>query len=289
MKNFKIQFCRMLSQKGFRICFIVVLMISFVNSYLLLQHCGNYRGYLIDLRDTAILNFYSPLVDIFHLSSMLLLLLPYSLSNTKSSNSYYNLRFNAKMSYYEYCVRGMFVSFAGTFIAFFAPLVVGILLNGIFFGSTGILGSGFSIFELNGASDIVGSNCNDNVMNPGYCIIPIHFYLKHSQMYNMLYAALYGMVMGGLAMLFFQVSSFFKKKSHVLVLTYLIYAILLCAQTYVDRYCVMKYNINFFAYITVGYNMNLYPFYMALFLLFILCMSILLIRIQERKNKFFNK
>ncbi|MDE6626061.1 MAG: hypothetical protein K2K56_06805 [Lachnospiraceae bacterium] len=279
MKNFKTQFNNMMTHSGFKICFFAVLLIAFANTFLLLLHSyGGYRGYLIDISDASLLNFYSPLVNIFHIISLCLLILPHGLSNTRKNDLYGKLNQDNVVSFKDYCLSGMLVSFLGTFAAFFIPLVISLFVNGFFFEPTGILGSGFSIYEFNGAADIAGTNCNDTILNPGYCVIPIKLYMRNPQLYNVLYALMYSLVMGILASHVFQMSFYFKRNIYVIVYVYMLYYIILWLQGGLGRYYESRYELDFFSYITVSYNMNLHPYYLIGFVLVILIASIPLYR-----------
>lgn len=282
MKNFKNQFNSMVTNTGFKICFFMVLLIAFANTFLLLIHgYGGYRGYLIDVSDTSLLNFYSPLVNIFHIISLCLLVLPYGLFNTGKNGMNGKLNKDNVISFKDYYFTGMLVSFFGSFVAFFIPLVISLIVNGFFFESTGILGSGFSIYEFNGAADIAGTNCNDTILNPGYCVIPIKLYMRNPQIYNVLYVLMYSLMMGILASHVFQMSFYCKRNIYVIAYVYMLYYIILWLQGSLGRYHESSYELDFFSYITVSYNMNLHPYYLIGFVLVILIASIPLYRYKK--------
>ncbi len=182
------------------------------------------------------------------------------------------------ISFKHYYFTGMLVSFLGTLVAFFIPLAISLFVNGFFFESTGILGSGFSIYEFNGAADIAGTNCNDTILNPGYCVIPIKLYMRNPQLYNVLYALMYSLVMGILASHVFQMSFYLKRNIYVIVYVYMLYYIALWLQEGLGRYYESIYELDLFSYITVSYNMNLRPYYLIGFVLVILIAAIPLYR-----------
>lgn len=284
VRSFRTQFYIMIRQLGFRFCFMAVLLMGLINTELclLLNFIGNFSGIKEDMMDASeafLLNDYSPVVDKFFLISLFLVLCPYCFSTIKNRNLHIDLLHIVRGDIRSYYAAGAATAFCGTFLAFFLPLLIELLCNQMFFLHTGRLADGFSVYGLNGGGRLTGVTIDESmVVNPGFCLIPIGFYIRHPLFYNVLYAFLYSVFMAILALMMYAFSLYFKKNSYLFFPLYILYFLILRIGHIVYTITGERMiDVDFFCYFRVGNNMNLSYVYISLLTICIIIMSIVLI------------
>lgn len=270
-KSLMPQLKNMFRSIGFKFCCILVLLASFSNTILMmLPNYGGYADYMIDINSSSVLCLYAPLNDYFYIGSLLIFAIPYGLSNTKRHSRFEQLKLDT--SYKDYCIGGLIVSFIGTFLAFFLPLLLNNIVSAFFFGDSGILGSGFTLFEYNGTAGMMGVNYDESILNPGYAIIPLKLMIEHPLIYNICYSLLFSFIIGIIAAYMFQLSFYFKYKIMMIPIPVIGYYLIIELQSFITEHFGKSYELIVFRYLTIMYNMNLSKLYLPLFVIFLMLM-----------------
>ncbi len=278
-KSFCTQFNIMIRQIGFQSCFIIVLLFGLTNSaYWLLINYKNPKESLIDVSEAFILNDHSPILDKFFLLSLLLLLLPYCFFNIKNRINKIDLLQIIRINTFSYYTAGSLVSFLGTLIAFFIPLLIELVINQFFFSNTGIMANGFTFYDLNGGGGLMGTTIiSSSVINPGFTLIPISLYISHPLLYNTIYAFIFSCFMGIISYMMYTISLYVQKNIYLFFPLYIFYFLLLKVGDVIYIYVHPLFHFNFFQYFRITYNMNLSPHYICLLILFMLLFSSVLL------------
>lgn len=278
-KSFRTQFYIMIHQKGFQLCCIVVLLCGLINTtFWLGSHYGGMRECGIDVSEVFLLNDFSPVVNDFTMISLFILLLPYCFSGLKNRNLHTDLLHIVQGNSRSYYMAGAVTSFCGTFLAFFLPLLIVLLINQIFFTSTGCMANGFSFYDVNGGGGLVGTTIVESaVVNPGLCMIPIGLYISHPLLYNMLYALLYSVFMGIAAVMMYAVSLYIKKNIYLFFPMYILYFVVLRIRDIIYLFTDRMIELDFFRYFKVTYNMDLSYIYICSWIVCMLIVSSVLI------------
>ncbi len=279
IKSLRTQFYIMIHQIGFQLCFMIVLLCGMINTaFCLLSNYGGIKEERIDVAEAFLLNYYSPIVDEFSVISLFLLMLPYCFSGLKNRNLRIDLLHIVRGDNRSYYAAGGVTAFCGTFLAFFLPLLIELLVNQIFFSSTGWMANGFSVYDVNGGGGLVGTTIiSSEVINPGLCIIPIEFYIRHPFLYNTLYAFLYSAFMGIASVMMYAVSLYMKKNIYLFFPMYIFYFIILRIGDIVYMFVERMVECDFFKYFMVGNNMNLSYIYICSLTICMLIVSVILI------------
>lgn len=279
IKSLRTQFYIMIHQIGFQLSFLVVLLCGMINTaFWLLSNYGGIKEEGIDVAEAFLLNYYSPIVDEFSVISLFLLMLPYCFSGLKNRNLRIDLLHIVRGGNRSYYTAGGVTAFCGTFLAFFLPLLIELLINQIFFSSTGWMANGSSIYGVNGGGGLVGTTINESiVINPGLCIIPIQIYIRHPFLYNTLYALLYSVFMGIASVMMYAVSLYMKKNIYLFFPMYILYFIILRIGDNVHMFVERMVECDFFKYFMVGNNMNLSYIYICSLTICMLIVSVILI------------
>ena len=279
IKSFRTQFYIMIHQLGFQLCFMVVLLCGLINTAL--WQVSNYGGIKedgIDVSEAFLLNEYSPVVGIFFMISLFLLMLPYCFSSLKNTNLHTDLLHIVRGDTKSYYAAGGATAFCGTFLAFFLPLLIELLINQLFFTSTGIMANGFSVYDLNGGGGLVGTIIDESaVVNPGLCMIPISLYISHPLLYNILYALLYSIFMGIVSLMMYAVSLYVKKNIYLFFPMYILYFVILRIGDIVYLFVERIIEYDFFRYFMVANNMDLSYIYICSLSICMLIVSVILI------------
>lgn len=261
---------------GFKICFLVVLCMGFINSCIwMLPNYGGYTGYIIDKSATFILYFYSPFSEIFQYMSFFLLLLPFCLTNISINETCKNID---KIE--DDCAGRVTACFFSTFIAFFIPFLLHLLINQIFFHSTGVLGSGLNIYEYNGAASLSGQNCTDDVLNPGIGLISSKLFVNYPLLYNSLYALIYSLLMALLATNTYAISFFFKRKIYMIIYIFALYYVICHISDILLILFGKAYDTDIISYFLITYNMNLLPCFIVILSIILLLITSYMIKKQ---------
>lgn len=278
-RSFRTQFYIMIHQMGFQLCFMIVLLCGLVNTaFWQVSNYGGIREDGVDVAEAFLLNDCSRVVDVFFMLSLFLLMLPYCFSGLKNRNLHTDLLHVVRGNTRSYYAAGGVTAFCGTFLAFFLPLLIELLVNQIFFTSTGRMANGCSIYDLNGGGGLVGTTIVESlVVNPGLCMIPIGLYISHPLLYNMLYALLYSTFMGIASVMMYGFSLYFNKNIYLFFPMYILYFVILrigdIIYSFVDR--IIAYD--FFQYFRVTNNMDLSYTYICSVTICMLIVSVVLI------------
>lgn len=264
-RSFRTQFYIMVHQIGFQIAFIIVLLSGLINTacWLSLDYI---KGEGVDASGAFLLNYYAPVGDQFSMLSLFLLMLPYCFTGLKNRDLHIDLLHIVRGNNRNYYIAGALTAFCGTVLIFFLPLMIELLINQIFFTSTGMLADGFSIFGRNGGSLVWYD-----------CLIPIEGFIRHPFLYNTVYALLYAMFMGIVAVMMYGISLYLKKNIYLFFPVYILYfginRIGDIVHSFVDP--IIQYDFLVYFKVTCATGSNIYISLVAIGMLMV---SIILIR-----------
>lgn len=216
IKVIKNQLKLLFFQKGFAIAFLVVMAVCMLNTGLAAYHAmGEDILYQIKASEVFILNRDSNLNTYFFALYIFILLFPFAFQYSKDRQLKITSLVQIRATSRQYYISNAICCFIGTFIVFFVPLILHILLNQIIFPSNGIMASGVAKFDAAYVAQLVGGGF---VKEPIHAGIPfLKLYLMHPQLYNVAFALFFSAFCGILAV-FIQSLSLWIKTYNVILL-----------------------------------------------------------------------
>lgn len=133
-----------------------------------------------------ILRIDTPANSILSMLYVFLIVFPFGFVNSTEKRLHRNLTTQVRTSVPKYYSIHLLCSFITTFVCFFVPFVLSLLLNMVIFPSDGIPLSSESFYTFNEGASITGDNVFQNSVSKGEPFVGL--YINHPQLYNLLYA-----------------------------------------------------------------------------------------------------
>jgi hypothetical protein len=229
----KYNFCVMTKGKLFWIAFLGMLCLAVGMP---LYHVWQYRGYYtyqLPSADTLYLGNYNGIVwSYLCMLFPFLIVLPYGFSYISEVRSgarnYVQTRGTRRVYYYaQFCV-----CFLSVFLVFFVPLIINIVLNGVFFPVNG--NDYITLTHLgtsNWGSYITGSSFTKPVLHHG--MILKHLVMDYPQLYNVIFAGIAGVGAGIMGMFIYAVSLVIRKHYiYLLIASFLLFQFFIVLNRY---------------------------------------------------------
>ncbi len=157
----------------------------------------------------------TPANNVLAMIYVFLIVFPFGFVNSTEKRLHRNIIIQTRTSVPKYYNIHLLCSFITTFVCFFAPLLLSLLLNMTIFPSDGVSLSGESLYMYNESAAITGDNVFQNSVSKGE-IFPA-LYINHPQLYNLLYAFFFS-VFSGICGMFVNALSNFVRGWNILLL-----------------------------------------------------------------------
>lgn len=212
-----------------------------------------------------------------------ILIFPFCFISAKNSKLGIDNIIISKTSTRKYTYTNVLTAFVGSFMCFFVPFIIQLVINKIVFPPNlePQLLYGYS------GAELTGDNVFANTVQKGVPFISL--YIKHPNLYNLLYAFIFSSFCGILAMLVQAISNFIKRFSIVLFLPiYLITFI----QSRIDAAILFKgveqerayVNVNMTDYVLIDTFYGKSKVYFIGLVVFIISITVILTEISVRKR-----
>ncbi|MDR0917943.1 MAG: hypothetical protein LBM93_01630, partial [Oscillospiraceae bacterium] len=202
--SLKYQISLMLSQKNFKVCFTLMMLICTVcPCYYFICNIGNDVSTLVAPEYAYVLNFYSPFAQILAFLLPVIASIPFSNSYILDRELNIDLILRNKLGNTNYFVSKAITSAIAAFLVFLIPLIVNICINEIVFPKTYLDANGQDFGSLLYSEYIYSEEEKE--------YYSVNFFLYHPQFYNLSIAfltAVYAAICGLTA---FSVSFFVKR------------------------------------------------------------------------------
>lgn len=285
--SLRFQFKIMVFKKGFKISFTLMMLLSIgCILYYSIVNLGNDISNVISPR-YAYMFYNNQYSSILMLLIPIISMLPFSSSFFVDSKLNYNNIIISKIGIWRYYISKGICCMIGSFLIFFIPLIINILLNQLVFPESGMSSTYetfFSLFKTQYSSNEGYRNASIPMLN---------LYITHPQLYNLLFAFLISLFSSICSLLSYSLTFFMKKYPYLssipmIIIMFLGYKHQLYSQSgYIP---IGKYiNLSLSDYFIVNSLNGKYYYILFGFLILILLLSIILIYIGVKKHHFLFK
>lgn len=216
---------KMFNGLGFKVTFIVVLLFCLLNTVTYVYTDSKQDSlYEIQASEALLINEHSPFSYDFRMVTIFLLTLPFAFSYFRDYRLNIKPVLQTKYGVKQYYIVNLLTCFLGTFLAFFVPLIIEVVINELIFNLNGTSGTGMSLYSYNHSATLTGKNAGEVVYNPGLPLLRL--YLNYPELYNVVYITLFSGFVSLMATFVYSISYWVKKYAMILLLPiFLIYTI----------------------------------------------------------------
>ena len=222
--------------------------------------------------------FYSTFINIVPF----IIVIPFATSFVTDNTLYMLPTIQSRMSVKTYYYSKSIACFAGSFLIFFIPFIVSMILNHLTFPQSGVTFWG-DMYDLNFSPTITGDNVMVTVEKSG--ILFPKLYLVSASSYNLLFSAIFSIAMGICSVFVFSLSFIMKKFKIFLFIPFYFIVVLFNTIDLLlsgrSPYTCLK----IMPYITINAAFGKSPIFIAVFFLVIIAMSQLLLYKQSKSDQ----